>query len=223
MPGRPAADGAGGAASASRADLRAAVERYQSDRMRRTHAGLLAHPVYRPLCEFFLEDLYGIRDFGARAETFASLAHVLRPVLGRRIFEGAQDLIELQALSARLDERLARGLEALGATLPLSRPDFEAAFRQCDDRAERLRQIDLSERCTGLVHELSRHRSTPRLLSLARHLGSLRRFRALLATLERGYRALRGVEDIRPFVRAMRDGEVGYLDAVEGAGGNLVG
>ena len=46
--------------------MKRAIQAYQVRRMRATHDGLFRSPEYRPLCEFFLEDLYGPRDFSRR-------------------------------------------------------------------------------------------------------------------------------------------------------------
>ena len=43
-----------------------AVKRFQSQRLARTYADLLASERYRESCEFFLEELYGPKDFEQR-------------------------------------------------------------------------------------------------------------------------------------------------------------
>ena len=42
------------------------LRRWQSTRLARTHADVLHNPRYRPAAEFFLDELYGDRDFRQR-------------------------------------------------------------------------------------------------------------------------------------------------------------
>jgi hypothetical protein len=206
-----AAEGAG---AATHLEMLRAVERFQVARMRVTHAALFDSPSYRRLCEFLLVDLYGHHEFRTRASTFHALGHVLRPILGRSLFEGCLRLIELQALSERLDDRLVRELIARGASPSFVQEEFEEAYRRCDDYAERRRQIDLSTVCTKFVHALALRPAATRLLALARRVHGLHRLDALLAMLERGHRAFSGAGDIGPFIEDMRSGEAGYLDGI---------
>jgi hypothetical protein len=206
-----AADGAG---AASHLEMLRAVERFQVERMRATHAALFLSPRYRPLCEFLLVDLYGHHEFRTRATTFYALGHMLRPILGRVLYEGCLRLIELQALSERLDDRVVRELLAHGATPSFTEDEFEQAYRRCDDYAERRHQIDLSTVSTKFVHALALRPAAARLLGIARRVRGLHRLEALLAMLERGHRAFSGVGEIGPFIEDMRNGEAAYLDGI---------
>jgi len=205
---------ADGAAAASHLELLRAVERFQVERMRATHAALFLSPRYRPLCEFLLVDLYGHHEFRTRATTFYALGHMLRPILGRALYEGCLRLIELQALSERLDDRLVRELMARGATPAFTEDEFEQAYRRCDDYAERRHQIDLSTVSTKFVHALALRPAAARLLGIARRVRGLHRLEALLAMLERGHRAFSGAGEIGPFIEDMRNGEAAYLDGI---------
>ena len=82
-----------------------------------------------------------------------------------------------------------------------------------ESRAREL-QLELSIRSTTFVHDLSRRRSVERLFRAAAALKGLRRLHSTLAVLNRGHRAFREIDDIRPFVRAMREGEMLYMKRV---------
>ena len=72
----------------------------------------------------------------------------------------------------------------------------------------------LSIRSAIFVHDLSRRRSVKRLFRAARKLQGLRRLHSTLAVLDRGYIAFREIDEIRPFVRSMRQGEAEYMERV---------
>jgi uncharacterized protein with WD repeat len=44
----------------------ALLRNWQSERLARTYAGFTQNPRYKPALRFFLEDLYGARDFSQR-------------------------------------------------------------------------------------------------------------------------------------------------------------
>lgn len=183
--------------------------------MRETHGEMLRSPVYGPLCEFFLSDVYGPHEVGAaRVDALQSLARILGRLLPRWVYDGASRLVEMHALSDRLDDRLARALLSRGACPAFSAAEFESAYHACDDYDERARQIDLAEASTAFAFALSRHRSVDRLLAVARRFRSLPRLGPLLAIIERGHRAFRGAGDIRPLIHDMRVGETAYLDGI---------
>ena len=200
---------------ANRGDTLRAVQQYQIARMRSTHAALFQAPVYRPLCEFFLEDLYGPREAGSsHGAALHSLLTAMRPVLPSWIHEGALGLIDLHTHSERLDDRLARLLVSREAAVPLSTSDFESAYIGCDDYEERLQQIALSAAATRFGHALARQPSAVRLLGGARRLRGLPRLEPLVAMLERGSRGFQLALDIDAFVETMRAGETAYLDGL---------
>jgi hypothetical protein len=200
---------------ANRGDMLRAVQQYQIARMRSTHEALFQSPVYRPLCEFFLDHLYVPRQAeSSSGAALYPLVAVLRPVVPVWIHQGSLGLIDLQTLSERLDDRLARLLVSREAPSPLATPDFESAYFGCDDYEERLRQIALSAAATRFGHVLASHPSTIRLIEGARKLRGVPRVESLVALLERASRSFQGSPDIEPFVEAMRAGETEYLNGV---------
>lgn len=192
-----------------------AIQRYQVARMRATHEALFRSPLYGPLCEFFVVDLYGPREAGlARQASLESFVARLRSLVPAWISDGALGLVELQSLSAQLDDRLARALLSAGCSIRFSSEEFEEAYFRCDDYADRIRQIALSEACASYAFALSRHRSVGVLLGAARKLHRHASVDSLIAILERGHSALVGMDEIGPFLAAMRAGETAYLDGI---------
>lgn len=201
--------------AANQGEMLRAVQLYQVERMRSTHASMIATPTQRPLCEFFLADLYGPREIGSsRAAALRSLVDMLKPILPRWIHDGSIGLIELHALSERVDDRLARMLRSRGRSTSFSTEEFESAYRACDDYDDRMMQIALFAGSTRFGHRLAWDPSIARLFRLAHGLRGLPRLEALLAMLERGFRAFRRAQDIAPFIEAMRMGETSYLSGV---------
>ena len=80
-------------AQPQRAARRQALRAFQADRLARTHADLLGSERYRAAAEFFLSDLYGPKDLGARdAEIERVLPRMTNalPLAGLRALQSAK-------------------------------------------------------------------------------------------------------------------------------------
>ena len=135
----------------------ALVKRWQAERLRRTYADLLASPRYRPACEFFLDELYGTRDFSQRDSEALRVVPLLARMLPERAVLTLAMGSELDELSETLDLRVAQcvtptaagrtadtaadATDSRGETTPLTADEYAAAYRAAGTRAERERQI----------------------------------------------------------------------------------
>ncbi|MCB1767706.1 MAG: hypothetical protein KDJ22_16895 [Candidatus Competibacteraceae bacterium] len=123
-----------------------ALRRWQSARLIRTHADLLADPDYRPAAEFFLDELYGDRDFQQREQDLARIVPMMTHILPASVLHTATLALELNALSYELDARVTRVLAAeFQVHESLDEAVYVAAYRCCANYALRRHQIELIE------------------------------------------------------------------------------
>ena len=87
-----------------------AVKRWQTQRLMRTYADLSANPRYRAATSYFVEDLYGPKDFSSRDIALLRIVPVMVRILPSKAVETASLSIEVEALSEDLDHRLAAAL-----------------------------------------------------------------------------------------------------------------
>jgi len=85
----------------------AALKTYQRQRFARTHAGLLAHPRYGRAANFFLDELYGPRDFTQRDAQFSRIVPALVRLFPADTVGTVESLAAVHALSERLDTSMA--------------------------------------------------------------------------------------------------------------------
>jgi hypothetical protein len=94
-----------------------ALKRFQADRLAQTHRDFLESPRYRMATRFFLDDLYGEKDFSQRDAELNRVIPTLTRFLPEQALSTIADAIELDALSEYLDQQMAaQGLAAEGAT-----------------------------------------------------------------------------------------------------------
>ncbi len=120
------------------------LTRWQAQRWQTTHRDLHEHPRSRPAIAFFFEQIYSPRDFSRRdheLERIAPLAAKVLPAHGVRTLALS---LEMNVLTQELDAALLAALEAEpGFDGILTEERYLAAYRRCDDRPRRARQIEL--------------------------------------------------------------------------------
>jgi len=115
-----------------------AVKEWQSQRLARTYVDLLASRRYRESCEFFLEELYGARDFEQRDLEAQRVVPRLARMLPARAIDTLLLAVELDEVSESFDEGLAQRLR-----LPITASAYADAYVEVGSKGERERQIAL--------------------------------------------------------------------------------
>ena len=173
------------------------VKAYQQRRFGLTYADLLASARYRPAAQFFLDELYGPRDFTRRDAQFERVVPALVHLFPTALVATVAVLAELHALSEQLDSALAARLDA---DAPLDAQAYAHAWQASAQPAQRERQIALTlqvgeslDRLTGnpLLHTSLRLMRGP---AFAAGLGELQGF------LEAGFESFRAMHGARDFL-----------------------
>lgn len=128
------------AADAALAESVVALKDYQQRRFASTYADLLSSPRYAPAARFFLDELYGPRDFSSRDAQFARVVPAMVRLFPTEIVSTVQTLAGLHALSETLDTLMARRLKGSA----IDRPSYVDAWQHTGDAVQRERQIALT-------------------------------------------------------------------------------
>ena len=207
------------------ADAVRRVKHYQQRRFSHSYADLLASTRYRPAAQFFLDELYGPRDFTRRDAQFERVVPALVRLFPAAIVATVATLAELHGLSEQLDSAMAEQLAAGAAASPpeidavAGRPEIGAvapppeidaaayarAWQASATPAQRERQIALTLEVGASLDRLTANvlvRNSLRLMrgpAWAAGLGELQTF------LEAGFetfRAMHGAQEFLGFVDA---------------------
>lgn len=177
------------------------LRRWQQQRLAASFAGFLADPRTRPAAEFFLDDLYGDRDFSGRDRDLARVLPKMAALLPAKMVATAADGIELAALSHALDLRMAA---ALSASLPegdaIDAASYSDAYRAVGLPRLRRRQIMLVARIGAALDQAVRMPALWGLLKMCRVPAKLAGLDALQSFLERGFGAFRKLDGAADFV-----------------------
>jgi len=170
------------------------LQDWQHQRLDRTYADLRQQDRYRPACEFFLDELYGGRDFCERDRQLARVVPVMRRFLPEHLLVAVGDAMCLQAISLEFDLDLA---ELLQDEPDLSQPIYARAYRQHAAWAQRQQQIDLIGSLGHLLDTTVHRPMVHRLVRMMHGPAVLAGFGALQQFLIRGLDAcarMRGAE-----------------------------
>lgn len=172
------------------------IKHYQQRRFELTYSDLLAHPRYGGASRFFLDELYGPTDFTGRDAQFARVVPGLVRLFPREVIETVETLASLHALSEKFDTSMARAL----ASPDVSATDYTRAWQQCNQAAERERQVALLLHVGDSVDRLTRSSVLRHSLRLMRTPARAAGLAALQAFLERGFETFRGMRGAREFL-----------------------
>lgn len=168
-----------------------ALKHYQQERFRRTYADLLNDARHRDAALFFLEELYGPKNFEERDAQFMRIVPAVRRMFPHEIVQTVSNLASLHALSETLDTEMGRHLPGEAVTAE----DYVAAWRATGRPDARERQIALT---LAVGQSLDRYTRLPMLRTTLRMMRGPARaagMSELQSFLENGFdtfKALRG-------------------------------
>lgn len=189
------------------------VKLFQSRRFSGTYADLLRDRTYASAAGFFLQELYGERDYAQRDEQFARIAGAIERLFPANVARTAAQLAQLHALTEDLDLQLARSWSHFD--LPEA-ARYTAAWREVGREPDRRRQL---EAVVALGEQLSQLTRTPGLRTMLRMMrapATAAGLGALQSFLETGFdtfsRMSRQPRAAEHFLQTVRQREAALLD-----------
>ena len=207
------------AADPGLADAVQRIKHYQQRRFANTYADLLAAARYRPAAQFFLDELYGPRDFTRRDAQFERVVPALVRLFPAAIVATVATLAELHALSEQLDSAMAEQMTAGVATVStaidapaidapaIGAPAYARAWQASATPAQRERQIALTLKVGASLDRLTANVWVANSLRLMRGPARAAGLGELQTFLEAGFETFRAMHGAQEFL--------GFLDARE--------
>jgi hypothetical protein len=183
---------------------------WQARRLASTYEDLRRDPRYTEAVEFFLNDLYGPQDFSRRDQELSRAITPLRRALSAAALEVLAKAIELDVLTAELDQGM---LEQLPER-PLTDASYALAYRALGRPAERQRQIDLTVSIGAGLERLVRRRWIGIALRAAHRPAHAAGFGVLQRFLERGFAAFGRMGSARALLQAIRERETRLMETL---------
>jgi hypothetical protein len=189
------------------AAARAALRRFQSTRMARTHADLLADGNTNAAARFFLDDLYGTHDFSRRDADIERIIPMMERLMPTSALQAIAEAIELDAQSEILDRAMATQLGS-----DVSETNYIAAYRTAGQRKDREKQISHIQSVGTSLCELVRIPLVGGTLAMMRAPAMFAGLSELHDFLDRGFRAFRQMRKPQDFVRKIVQRETRIME-----------
>jgi hypothetical protein len=196
------------------AQLAAALDRvaqWQARRLNATYSDLAADPRYAKAIAFFQTELYGPGDFSQRDADLARVVPLMIRMLPDGVVQTVAMAMELSTLSHELDHTLVGKLDA---SAPFTVAAYCDAYRACENRVDRAKQIDLIV-ATGRA--LQRYVSQPvlgPLLAMMRSPARIAGLSSLQEFLEGGFASFSGMRDVDNFLEAIATRETALMEKI---------
>lgn len=183
-----------------------ALKALQQQRFQRSYADLLAAPRYAGAARFFLNELYGPRDFSRRDAQFQRIVKPLVRLFPREVVHTVHELAKLHALSERLDTAMA---EALPADTAAPTPaQYVQAWQAVGQAEARQQQIDLTLSVGRALDVYTRKPFLRHALRMMRGPASAAGLSELQAFLECGFDTFREMNGADHFLATVREREM---------------
>ncbi|MBN1148473.1 MAG: hypothetical protein JXA78_14530 [Anaerolineales bacterium] len=191
------------------------LRNWQTQRLERTHADLLASVRFGPACRFFLDEIYSARDFSRRDQEIEYLYSVMSRFLPDFLLGLVRKAIQLNDLSHALDQALLKVLvNDLGVTDTITPQLYAQAYRICDNYSERVKQIELLVEIGQQVDLATRLPLISTTLRLARRPARLAGWGELHNFLEGGYNSFKHMRRTDKFLEIIRQREMSILERI---------
>lgn len=184
-----------------------AVKRWQSERLQQTYRDLLDSPRYADACRFFLEELYGERDFGKRDREALRIVPKLARLLPHKAVETIALAVELDELSELLDSRVAAHVE-----LPIDEARYVEAYRTAGTRVERQHQVDMITSVGASLDRLARLPFLAGVLHMMRGPAEAAGLLHLHRFLSQGFDTFKAMGGAQQFLKTIEQRERALID-----------
>ena len=176
-----------------------AIKFYQHQRFSLTYADFLTSDRYGPAARFFLDELYGPRDFAARDAQFAKVVPTIVRLFPRQLVDTVKALAELHAISEHLDSATGLALVSVAVDALAYTQAWQAASSPTEREHQIALTIDLGQSLDRLTRKPLLHKSLRMMRgpAVAAGLGDLQRL------LEAGFDAFAAMGGAQEFLRVV--------------------
>ena len=161
---------------------------FQARRFANSYQDILGAGPYMAAARFFLDELYGAKDYSERDAQFSRIAGALQRVFPEDVVQTAVALAELHALSEDLDFQMAQiwrapHIENVGNEAKR----YVNAWAKVGRRSDRARQVDMVLTVGAELERLTRATGLRLMLKMMRRPAQLAGLGSLQAFLELGF------------------------------------
>ncbi|MCC2605908.1 FFLEELY motif protein [Planctobacterium marinum] len=173
-----------------------ALRQWQCERLLNSHAEMCKVPKFQVAIQFFVDELYGPKDFSQRDKDIERVVPKMKKWLPDEALESLAVAIHLNALSQELDVAMLRQLNGS----EINRDSYAQAYVACNNPTERTLQIDYIEQLGLDLAQVVRLPGIGLILKMARTPAKMAGLATLQEFLENGFTAFKRLGDVQEFI-----------------------
>jgi hypothetical protein len=172
------------------------LQTWQTDRLLVTHDDLWNSKRFKPAMQFFVDELYGPRDFSQRDVEVARAVPKMTKIIPSKGLASLQTALRLNCLSLELDIAL---VQQLGSEV-INRSRYFDCYRQSSNQSQREEQIQLLEQLSLDLPKVVKVPGISIILMLSRKPAKVAGVETLHAFLEKGFNSFKKLGNIHEFI-----------------------
>lgn len=172
-----------------------ALQDWQCKRLLCTHQTFVNQPRFEKAMRFFVDELYGPKDFSERDADLVRVIPKLASMLPQKAIGALHDAVSVNALSFDLDLALVNHLDG-----ELNEQSYAMAYRDMGRLDDRIQQIDTIYALGEQLADVVQIRGVTMLIKIARKPAQMAGLLSLHEFLERGFNAFRKMGNVHEFI-----------------------
>lgn len=172
------------------------LQAWQCRRLLISHDAFMQQERFQDAMQFFIDELYGPKDFSQRDQDVAKVVPKMAKLLPEKALISLETALHLNALSFELDFEMAKRLKGQS----INRNRYLDAYRDCANQPARQQQIDFIQTLGQDLAEVVHIKGISTLLLLSRKPAKLAGVANLHAFIERGFKAFKKIGKVEDFL-----------------------
>ena len=185
------------------------LKKFQTDRLKETHADLLASPETYKATNFFLKEIYSFKDLTQRDMDLEKIIPIMEKTFPQNTLETIAQGITLDALTETLDTTIALNLGT-----NFSYEQYISAFKNLTTKEQRLQQINMVEAVGNSLAMLVKIPFLSTTLKMMRIPAKLANVYSLHEFLETGFTVFKETKNPEKFVETLISREKQILEQI---------
>lgn len=172
------------------------LQTWQTKRLLITHNDLWESKRFKPAMNFFVEEIYGPKDFSDRDNELARVVPKMAKILPDKALVSLQAALRLNCLSLELDIALVQELD----NKALNRVSYFDCYRQSSQQSKREEQIQLIENLGLDLAQVVKISGISAILMLSRKPAKAAGVKSLHEFLEKGFKSFKKLGEVHDFI-----------------------
>ncbi len=191
------------------------LQAWQTKRLLVTHADLWDSNRFKPAMQFFIDEIYGPKDFAQRDMELTRVVPKMAKVLPAKGLKSLQAALRLNSLSLELDIALVHKLDGKA----VNRRNYFDSYRWSDNQSKREEQIQLLEDLGLDLAQVVKITGVSTMLMLSRKPAKVAGVESLHHFLEKGFKSFKKLGEVHDFIDPIISRERALMHSLFSASG----